>query len=502
VSLRKGEPPAIQSIWTIGSEPKTTNENRQPTVLQIRGISIIYDEKGQFLGYSDDEEDIARAKAEGEKVHKLSLQQQIDLKVQFWTDVPWKDPPFTQYEFWHSPDTERIQKQFDEWNAWLKQRYYPYRGELRPAPNGARRTIFSSRPDHIHDKHWCLSEEGIRESIRKRKLQDKLSLEASSQDHDRNPPPPDAGTETGQSSTQESKSVESQYSQSSEGQLRKPTKVVKVDVTATFLHLHDEVNARSDDLLALKAENQLEFDLSGKSEVKPCLKEDLRPDFQVRKSTDHPNCSLARPVNPGPPPDSPTLLQYQAREREMRVIEHFLDRDLIHFGNLAPNLRRLKSRKEREDWMHAFFQKAYKGHDFRGDESLFNERCYQAAHYVTLYEQAMTDDQGRLEDSRDYSRKALKIDLASKSWVSRPFNMSLGQCERTFGPSHVVEGGGDALEPASLCCEKPSGPSRYTGDATQRSSDLGMDRSSPLQDLGARAGSDRHNVGTDPEGFP
>jgi hypothetical protein len=50
--------------------------------------------------------------------------------------------------------------------------------------------------------------------------------------------------------------------------------------------------------------------------------------------------------------------------------------------------------------------------------------------------------------------------------VSRPFN--LGQCRRTSGPSHVVEGGGVALEPTPLCCEKPLGPSRHTGDAPHR----------------------------------
>jgi hypothetical protein len=48
-------------------------------------------------------------------------------------------------------------------------------------------------------------------------------------------------------------------------------------------------------------------------------------------------------------------------------------------------------------------------------------------------------------------------------------------------------------------CEKPLGPSRYTGDATQRSSDQGMDRSSPLQFTVCLAESDSHNVGTDSE---
>jgi hypothetical protein len=268
-------------------------------------------------------------------------------------------------------------------------------------------------------------------------------------------------------------------------------------VTATFLHLHDKVNARSDDLLALKAENQLEFDLSGKAEVRPCLNEDLGPDLQVRKSKDHPNCSLVRPVNPEPSPDSPALLNFKARRREMAEIEHFLNRDLMHFGNFASNLRRFKPGKERDDWLFTFFQKAYRNHDFRDDESLFNERCHQAAHYVTLHDQSVADDQGWQEFREEFFRKEPKYDGVLDKCVSRPYN--LGQCRRTYGPSHVEDGGGVALEPAPLCCEKPLGPSRYTGDATQRSSDQGMDRSSPLQSLVSRAGSDSHNVDTGPE---
>jgi hypothetical protein len=49
-------------------------------------------------------------------------------------------------------------------------------------------------------------------------------------------------------------------------------------------------------------------------------------------------------------------------------------------------------------------------------------------------------------------------------WVQE---QNLDQCRRTFRPSHVDDGGGIALDPSSLCCEKPLGPSRYTGNATQ-----------------------------------
>jgi hypothetical protein len=204
---------------------------------------------------------------------------------------------------------------------------------------------------------------------------------------------------------QEVNSVESHNLQSSEGQLRKPTKVVKVDVTATFSFCNDTVNARSDDLLALKAENQLELDLLGKAEVKPCLNEEFGPDFQVRKSDTHPNCFLVRPMNPEPPPDSSVLLDYKKRRKEMAEIEHFLERDFTHFGNFAPYLRRFKPGPERDEWLFEFFQKAYRNHDFRDDETLFNERCQQAAYYVTLHDQAIADSQGYKEHRDDYLRK-------------------------------------------------------------------------------------------------
>jgi hypothetical protein len=86
------------------------------------------------------------------------------------------------------------------------------------------------------------------------------------------------------------------------------------------------VNARSDDLLALKVEDQLESRLNDEG----------GPEFEVQKSKLHPNCVLVRPVNPEPPPDSPALLNFKMRRKEMAEIEHFLDRDLMHFGNFAP----------------------------------------------------------------------------------------------------------------------------------------------------------------------
>jgi hypothetical protein len=292
------------------------------------------------------------------------------------------------------------------------------------------------------------------------------------------------------------------------------------------------VNARSDDLLALQTETQPEIDLSGKAEVNPRLNEERGSLFEIRK--DHLNCSLVRPVNPELPPDSPTLLEFKRRRREMEEIEHFLEQDLPRLGNFASLLRRCKPSPERDEWLAEFFEKVYLRHDFNGDDSLFNERCRLVSLYVKLHDQAVADVQGHQEFWEESFRKEPKYDVHLKKCVLRPFN--LGQCRRTSGPSHVVDGGGVALEPTPLCCEKPLGPSRYTGDAPQRRPKHGPhesfrtweikmkpeeieeamkiasfegsitfpeeDRSSPLQSSGIRAESDRHNVDTGSEDLP
>jgi hypothetical protein len=170
-----------------------------------------------------------------------------------------------------------------------------------------------------------------------------------------------------QSSIQEIETVETHNLQSSEGQLRKPTDVVEVEVIATSLPgRHNKVFARSDDLLALQAENQLELDHSGKAEVKSCLEEDLGPDFQVRKSKEHPNCSLVRPVNPEPPPDSPALLKCKMRRKEMDEIEHFLSREW-GFEGLTAGLSGFMPgpSPERDAWISQYFRGVCRNHNFK-----------------------------------------------------------------------------------------------------------------------------------------
>jgi hypothetical protein len=215
-----------------------------------------------------------------------------------------------------SPRRAELEQKWPEWFEWQKMRYRPIWGEIRPTPDGQRRTIFSKWPARVD----------LRTPIAG-PLKRLTPTHTQSQTQDS--PPPDGDSDSmnsiRQSSIQEPETVETHTLQGSEGQLRKPTDVVRADVIAAHCpDGHNKVNALSDDLLALQAENRLELDLSGKAEVISSLKEDLGPDFQVSKSKGHPNCSLVRPVNPEFPPDSPALLRLKTRRKEMHEIEHFL----------------------------------------------------------------------------------------------------------------------------------------------------------------------------------
>jgi hypothetical protein len=287
---------------------------------------------------------------------------------------------------------------------------------------------------------------------------------------------------------QETNTAESHNLQSSEGQLRMPHQIAKVEVIAALTlpeWVCNPVLARSDDPLALKAEKQPESDLSRKVEVQSCLNEELGPDYMVQKSESHPNCALVRPVNPESPPDSPTLLKYKERQREMSEIKHFLNSEFV-FKGLEAGLCGFPPgpSPDRDKWLDSFFHNLYRFHDFKGDQCLFQARVRTACQFIALWDEDGQDEVGTAEFQAEQARdwKSCHFDPI-RGWVQHAYN--LGQCERTNGPSHVEDGGGDALEPAPLCCEQPLGPSRYTGDATQRSSDddQDMDRSSPVQSV-------------------
>jgi hypothetical protein len=189
----------------------------------------------------------------------------------------------------------------------------------------------------------------------------------------------------------------------------------------------------------------------------------------------------------------------------MAEIEHFLKQDW-RFAGYVEGLRRVSPGQERDSWLDTFFKSVWRYGHYVDEEVLIRSRVYQACVYTTLYDEDEADSEGLAKELQDVRREAMSSFFdPSRGWVSKSLvPYKLGQCERTYGPSHVEDGGGVALEPAPLCCEKPLGPSRDTGDATQRSSDddQGMDRSSPVQSSGPRAESDSHNVDTGSESLP
>jgi hypothetical protein len=167
----------------------------------------------------------------------------------------------------------------------------------------------------------------------------------------------------------------------------------------------------------------------------------------------------------------------------MDEIEKFLNHDYRFFG-FASELQGTSPGKGRDDWLLDLSRRAYRHHNFTEDQVLFEERCRLMGRYITLKDKDDADEGAIQEElnqqERDWGSRYFDPD---RGWVHTSFvPYNLGQSERTSGPSHVIDGGCDALERASLSCERTSGPSHGEdggGDATQRRS--GMDRSSPVQ---------------------
>jgi hypothetical protein len=138
----------------------------------------------------------------------------------------------------------------------------------------------------------------------------------------------------------------------------------------------------------------------------------------------------------------------------------------------------------------------YRGNRFQDEQALLNERFRQAGDYITLYEEECADEEGSREElerlTRDWGSCHF---IPNRGWARSslvPYN--LNQCRRASCSSHVVEGGGVALDSDSLKCETAPGPSHVDdggGDALQGISFSEMDRSSPVQSERFRAGVDQ-----------
>jgi hypothetical protein len=201
-----------------------TNDHLKKSDLQVRGISIVYDKFGNFAGYSDDAEDIQNTMEKMAEYHAYvrSLKNPWEDPRADWkfrTDVPRKNPPMTYQEYRTMSTSENrteLEKKWTEWNEWRVKRYWPCMGDLRPAPDGRRRTIDSPWEDKI----WRTGHEDLFK--KQKKIQNTASI---SQNQDS--PPPDGDSEpmniNRQSSIQKSDTVDTHTLQGSEGQLRKPT---------------------------------------------------------------------------------------------------------------------------------------------------------------------------------------------------------------------------------------------------------------------------------------
>jgi hypothetical protein len=188
----------------------------------------------------------------------------------------------------------------------------------------------------------------------------------------------------------------------------------------------------------------------------------------------------------------------------MDEIEHFLKKDFRFYGFIR-GLLGTKPGRELDDWMLEFYKGAYRHHNFKDDQALFNERCSQLGRYITLYDEECADGQGLCENferiKKDWGSWHF---VPSRGWVHRSLvPYELGQCRRASCSSHVDDGGGVALEPDSLKCKRTSGPSHVDdggGDALQGISSE-RDRSIPVQSERFRVEVVRDNVDPTLEGF-
>jgi hypothetical protein len=164
----------------------------------------------------------------------------------------------------------------------------------------------------------------------------------------------------------------------------------------------------------------------------------------------------------------------------MDEIEHFLSLDW-RFAGFVSEFKKVALSPERDRWSDNFFRSVWRFGHYMGQEPMIRSRCYQACVYVTLYDEECADTEGLNQAYEDLRRDWCSTFFdPARGWVSKPYN--LNQCERTYGPSHVDDGGGDALN-STLRGERAIGPSHVDdggGDASQKVSM--EDRSSPGSD--------------------
>jgi hypothetical protein len=228
--------------------------------------------------------------------------------------------------------------------------------------------------------------------------------------------------------------------------------------------MDDNVNARSDDLLALQdMGNQLEHDLSGKVEAMSSL--NSKQEISISKSKTFTNCLLVRAET--------SASRFQERRREMAEIKHFLKQDW-RFKGFVQSLERVDPGQERDEWYARFIRDFYSYRYNKDAEIMIDRRAYQACVYIALHDEDCADIKGLSDEFEELrrDRKSSFIDPVRGRVHTSMYPYNLGQCESTSGPNHVEDGGGAVAQRSSQDMDRTSleqsqafprrdGPSQY-----------------------------------------
>jgi hypothetical protein len=136
-------------------------------------------------------------------------------------------------------------------------------------------------------------------------------------------------------------------------------------------------------------------------------------------------------------------------------IEHFLEKNSLRFGWITNRIREVSPGPERDRMMDELWKWVWRHGYYKDEHPLIRGRSREVCKFIALYDEELSDVVGlRKHEEEQYQKDWSSCHFVpSGGWIHGSLiPYSLGQCERTSGPSHVVDGGGDALEPSSLSC--------------------------------------------------
>jgi hypothetical protein len=217
------------------------------------------------------------------------------------------------------------------------------------------------------------------------------------------------------------------------------------DVIAAFSLGDELVHADGDDLLALEAtEKQLEHTHAEIGGIVSSL--NSNPDIMISESRKFTGCSLVRC-------ETPTSKRAERRKR-MRDDEPHLHSGWRSRGILE-QIKFSFPGPDRGNLIDEFWAGAYQSY-YLSEHDLIRARGRVLAEYIALHDEDNADEKGAMED----------WERVRRSW--RPNHVVVGRgvdqrsdslkSERSYGPSHVEDGGGDALQGLSSFQGDRSGP--------------------------------------------